>query len=352
MSGYRIQNITNTSAGEALLMRALPLITKNLRHQLYGGSINFKHIQSPIEDVVIVSAADGTTNSVYRKERPAAHECVLAWCVQTLRSSYLLGNYTEQTMHTQINTTVSGFPWKMVPVPIPQIPDMVQLHFESNINIYPPSVPSNGTGFGVSNDTFYGTVMVFDQIFPSMITASNAVANPILKYNIFLNQSTFREARSSPWMAPYNISGHMYNIAQAITNTIRLDPNSNEGVAGLALYSEATIVVKWPWLTFPIIILLLCITFLIATMKKTSQDRHGGIGNWKTSAMPTLIYGLPKEMQSSVTSSLNPKLEHGEETKKIRIKLSPRQGWRVSGYACTSPTRAGNAESRAPPGWI
>jgi hypothetical protein len=70
MSGYRVENSTDLPYGETLLMRTLPLVTNPLRKPLYGGSINFKHINNPIIDALIVSAADGSADSVYRKVPP------------------------------------------------------------------------------------------------------------------------------------------------------------------------------------------------------------------------------------------------------------------------------------------
>ncbi|CAN9085454.1 unnamed protein product [Alternaria alternata] len=111
MSGYRVENSTDSTYGETLLMRTLPLVTNPLRRSLYGGSINFKHINNPILDALIVSAADGSATSVYRKVPPIAHECVLSWCVQTLLSSYSQGGYEEQVIETFTNTTKTEYLW-------------------------------------------------------------------------------------------------------------------------------------------------------------------------------------------------------------------------------------------------
>jgi hypothetical protein len=86
MSGYRV-DANGSTAGEALLMRTYPLISNPERRDLFGGSINSKHFRNPITESLIVSASNAF-ESVYRNETPVAHECVLSWCVQIIKSSY------------------------------------------------------------------------------------------------------------------------------------------------------------------------------------------------------------------------------------------------------------------------
>jgi hypothetical protein len=78
----------------------------------------------------------------------------------------------------------------------------------------------------------------------------------------------------------------------------------------------------------------------------------GGTGLWKTSAMPTLIYSLPKDTQAAVASQAGWKNTSDNDSRKIKIRLLPKHGWRVSGQVQTSPTLNTNRDRRAPPGWI
>jgi len=322
-------------------MRTLPLVTNPDRLPLYGGSINFKHINYPILDALIVSAADGSADSVYRKARPVAHECMLSWCVKTFRSSYAWGGYEESVVETFINTTQRKYPWS---TERPSVGSTL-MDFYGNITIVPPIIEHNITNFGVSNDTFADTVVVLDEVFPSLITVSNSLAERYVKIRTsFVDQVMFREVRFNPWLAPNNVTHHMERIAEAMTNVVRSDPNSHELIIGTASSPETYVAVHWAWLTFPIAILLLSIVFLAATILKTSRNTHKEIGIWKTSALPSLVYGLPKDMQKdliSTTASANPM---GRGPKKVRIRLSPQQGWRVSGHVQSGPT--------APPGFI
>lgn len=81
MSGYRTDAQGNSSTeGEALLLRNLPLTSPITSvypfssDPVFGGSVNFKDIYFPLLDAFIVSAADGTAASVYKKKRPVAQE--------------------------------------------------------------------------------------------------------------------------------------------------------------------------------------------------------------------------------------------------------------------------------------
>jgi hypothetical protein len=70
-------------------------------------------------------------------------------------------------------------------------------------------------------------------------------------------------------------------------------------------------------------------------MIKTAGD--GATGVWKTSAMPTLIYGLPQEVREGIESS---KIDHSATemgVRKVKIRLLPHHGWRVSGQQFTTP---------------
>jgi len=336
MSGFRVGNSTNSLPGETLLMRTLPLATNPTREPLYGGSISFKHITYPLLDALIVSSADGTVDSVYDKKLPVAQECVLAWCVKTLRSSYTSGNYKEEVVETFINTTSVQWPWWTHNYPELQI---IDTEFRANISITPPSTEGNPTSFGASNETVVNMVIVFDYTFPSFLTVLNATAQPFLKIRTAVTDKVyFRAVRFNPWLAPNNVTHHMERIARAMTNAMRSDTNTNTLVAGTAYLRETYVAVQWAWLTFPLVMLLLSIVFLVATMVKTSNQKYDDIGMWKSSAIPSLMYGLPKDMQGDFVASATSRHTFSRRSKKMLIRLQPKQGWRVSGQIYTPPT--------------
>jgi hypothetical protein len=342
MSGFRAENGTSAPYGETLLMRTLPLVTNPFRQPLYGGSVNFKHIRYPLLDTLIVSSADGTALSVYQNKTPVAQECVLSWCVKTLLSSFADGGYEEQVLETFTNTTTTEWPWWTEYQPELQV---TNTEFRANISIFPPSINTTAVPFGVSNVTVLDIIVILDEIFPSFLTVANATAQPFIKIRTSAVENVFfRSVRFSPWLAPNNVTSHMKRMAEVMTNVIRADARSNELITGTAFSLEIYVAVHWVWLTFPLGMLLLSILFLVATMYKTSGDHHDNIGTWKTSAMPALMYGLPKNMQEDIITTTGSGQALRRGSRKVRIRLLPKQGWRVSGQIQPAPS--------APPGFI
>ncbi|KAH4385328.1 hypothetical protein HBI24_128460 [Parastagonospora nodorum] len=350
VSGYRLNDNSSSTYGETLLMRTIPLITNPDARSLYDGSINFRHIVNPILDALIFSAADGSESSVYRKDMPIAHECMLAWCVKTLRSTYSWGKYEEMVEEEHFETTKTPYPWHTVFHP--EI-DVTATDYFANVSIYPPNTSGDSLGFGLSNDTMMDTIFSFGEVFPSVITVESPGAKPFLKVRTsFIDRVMFRAFRYSPWLAPNNITQHMERIALAVTNVVRSDISSTESIKGQAFAPETYVEVKWAWLAFPLAMLIMCVVFLVATMVKTSRGGHEDIGVWKTSAMPTLIYSLPKECRERLTKNSSSQTMSGREPKNVKIRLMPNEGWRVSGQIYTSQTLQRRGDPRAPPGWV
>lgn len=350
MTGYAFDHDTSAPA-ETLIMRTMPGLSIYERKPLFdNGSINFPHIRNPITDVLIVSSADGTIASVYKKEPPIAHECVLAWCVQTVRSAYDEGAYHEEILRTQMNTTAVDNLWVTTTVQT-DYQNGTDITYSENVTLtVKESLTGKVADFGMSNETAYANMMPFDDLFPAYYTIKPNETEPTLRYETWIQGPAFsRPLKFNPWLAPNNITRHMERLALAMTNVYRSVGTTNEVVRGSAYAREVYIHVQWEWLVFPIFLLLLSLVFLIATILKT-RDESTGI--WKTSAMPTLIYGLPKETQTQLESSSTWD-KNNAGTKRLRVKLLPNIGWRVSGqsYLGKSP-KIPATRSQPPPGWI
>ncbi|OWY43057.1 hypothetical protein AALT_g573 [Alternaria alternata] len=342
MSGYILEGTGNrTSPGEVLMVRTYPFTDMNTKKPIMGGSIKFKHIRNPILDALIVSTANGTAG-VLNHERPVAHECALSWCVKTISSSYDGGKYTENITSIYMNTTTGSFPWESVPVELEDGTTATFAMYAQNITIERDAAHrdhsltvSNAT-YRVDNTSASNMIMPFDQIFPSYFTDFGPSGKPLLRFLDGYDGPTFREMDFNPWLAPNNITRHLERLAAAMTGAMRSNADSNEMIPGRAYNMEKFIHISWLWLIFPILLLVLSLVFLVATIVKTSKDIDTGI--WKTSAMPALIYSLPNDLQQGLATSVT------SRSKKVRIKLMPKQGWRVSGQVQPAST--------APPGFI
>jgi len=348
LSGW-VANSTEPSAptGETLLVRTIPLYDIDTKEPLYGnGSINFKHIGNPILDALIASAVDGV-DSVLSKAAPVVHECVLSWCVQTMKSSYEWGKYTEHVTSTHLNVVSEPTPW-------PWAVDENDFLYTQNVTMVPPASSTGRTADTVFNDTYtvdnatiFKAMVIFDDFFPSMYTANN-VSEEVLRFRNYPNGPTTRELEFNPWEAPNNLTRHMERLATTMTNVIR-SAASKEMTPGEAYNKENFVSVRWEWLTLPIGLLCISLVFLSATVAKSAVERDR-VGVWKTSAYATLLYGLPDEMQQKITRSGSTGTPRAK-AKELKVKLQGTQGWRVSGNLF-SPFVSKPRPNQPPPGWI
>lgn len=347
MTGHNT-DLNVSYAGEALIARVLPLVSSPERHRLLNGSIHFHHIRDPIEDFVVASVSNGL-ESIRRNETPVAHECVVHWCVKTIQSSYYWGGYEEEVTNTFANTTTGPFPWQATPV-VGLKQNGTDYQYIDNITIQPPSEKTNLT-FGLSNDTHANTIMAFDHYFPVFFTMNESKSGPFMRYNTYKTYNYLRVPDFIPWLPVNNVTQHMENFTTAVTNLVRSRGNSNEFVAGHAYENETYVSVQWAWLAFPLALLILSLIFLIVTIARTSVAK-GELEIWKTSAIPALIYSLPKDVQKSLTSKeTRRKTTDRKRAKKTRIQLLPGKGWRVSGHA-PAPTTPVMRRNEPLPGWI
>jgi hypothetical protein len=349
LSGYVADDgAASSSAGETLLVRTIPLSDFDTKAPYYGvGSVNYKNHVNPILDALIASAIDGP-DGVYAKKAPLVHECVLSWCVQSLKSSYDWGKYTENVTSTFVNITSEPMPW-------PWVVNEDMYAYTQNIILEPPTSSfdrPNGTIFNktytVDNTTMFNAMIVFDDFFPSYYTTEDTSADAVLRFKNYPAGPSTRTLEFNPWEAPNDIASHMERLALALTNVIR-SSKDKEMLLGEAYNKENFVSVRWQWLTLPIGLLCISFIFLAATVAKSAVERDR-VGVWKTSAYATLLYGLPDEMQASITRSGSTGTPRAR-AKELKVKLQPNKGWRVSGNLF-SPFISKPRSNQPPPGWI
>jgi hypothetical protein len=333
MTGHLID--TNiTGAGEALIMRTLPLTSLMSKEPLYGnGSINFKSLRNTLMDILIISASQDKAGSVHQRTTPIAQECVLSWCVKTIASFYDHGVYQEDVIESHMNTTSGPFPWVAYTFEN-DYENGTDIFYLQDINIAgTTSDQRTFSGYGTSNSTAASVMQGFIDLFPSFTTINRTSLNPVMRYKTYRTGPAYtRLLRFNPWLAPNNVSTHMERLAIAMTNAMRSSPSSTM-LAGKAYSVETYVAVHWSWLAFPFILLFLGLIFLVATILKTSKE--GAVGIWKTSAMPSLIYGLPQEVQASLQQDDHVRRKRA---RKITIRLLPERGWRLSRQLVASHT--------------
>jgi hypothetical protein len=351
LSGYVLSPNGSTIAGEALVVRTIPLSSFDTKMPYYSdGSVAFKNFSLPILDALISTVESGAPG-VYNKEVPVVRECMLTWCVHTMKSSYASGTYQEEILSTYIEPALPTDPW---PWWHEEQPAGIELSYTQSVALRPPNPRPHSPDTVVTNDTYkignqsHVNVMMFlDDFFPSFYAAANISAPPLLRYRNYASGPMVQEMDFNPWQYS-NISRHLERMAIAMTNTVR-SSTSRTMLEGKAYQMEPYITIEWGWLAFPLALLVLSLIFLVSTIIRTSGD--GATGIWKTSAMPTLIYSLPKEIQGQFASSSTWGTGKGAP-RKTRIKLLPNSGWRVSGQSYLSRSPRLPSGEPVPRGWI
>ena len=353
LTGYvaKAEESQNVS-GEALLVRAIPLTDFDTKEPLYGeGSVYYKSIRNSLLDALIASTINGA-DGVYRNETPMVHECILSWCVQSIKSSYDWGQYSENVTSTYLNTPDTPFSW---PWEAERVEMGTLITYNQNITLEPPASSlhlSNTTissaTYRVDNVTAFNTMAIFDDFFPSYYTLQEGSEAALLRFKNYYSGPSVRELAFNPWQASNNLTHHMERLAQALTNVIRSSGNK-EMIPGAAYNKENYVSVRWQWLTLPIGLLCISFIFLAATVTKSAVERDR-VGVWKTSAYATLLYGLPDDMQQKITRSGSTGTPRAK-AKELKVRLQPNQGWRVSGNLF-SPFITKPRQNQPPPGWI
>jgi hypothetical protein len=248
MSGYVLEeNGQNIEQGEALLVRNFSLTDMLEKFPILNGSVNFKNIRNPILDALIVSAANGP-ESVFQNVTPIAHECVLAWCVQTIRSSYALGDYQTELVATQFNSTNGSWPWTSYPV-VDGDEVVANVVLTEEVSIIVPSNTSDfrtlGTSYESDNTTVSNVMQAFDDYFPSFYTVKSPFETPMLRYRNYMGYPSLRQLNFNPFLAPNDVPRHMERLATAMSNAIRSDKESHEMIAGQAYNRKQFVVVRY-----------------------------------------------------------------------------------------------------------
>lgn len=332
MTGYNVDRDT-AHDGEVLITRAQPLYDMFSRKAIPGYPAKLNYTRNPILHAIIASG--GSLSDIHRNATPIAHECVLSWCAKTMTSTYSEGGYTENVTKTSHNDTVGASPWtstKYFDDRGVYIGDDVW--YQENITLKSGS----GAVYQLSNVTHWLTASLFDDFFPSQYTLINSTdeSDALLRYQQYLSDRVMRRNLTSNPYLHANISTHLDNLSTRLTNLMRSSSSSKktEMRSGPAYDKETFVDVRWEWLALPLGLLALTFIFLVSTIIRSSLEQDY-VGVWKTSAIATLLYGLPDEMQKKISKSK----ENGTpraKAREVRVKWLPKAGWRLSGNTMSS----------------
>ncbi|KAJ4299700.1 hypothetical protein N0V90_004946 [Kalmusia sp. IMI 367209] len=341
MVGYNVDKNTE-HAGEVLLSRVEPLYNLFSKIFMPGYENKLNSSRNPLAHIILVS--NENLDDVYQNKTPIAKECMISWCAKTIQSSYSEGGYVEKVTQVVLNDTVTSSPWI---TSMTRIGDSRRYNYEYFYDENTTITTANNT-YIIDNSTFVLTAAVFDDVFPSAFTLINSTdqKDAMLRYKQYNEINPYiRNVTYNPFMMQ-NISTHLENMASAFTNLMRSASLDTEMVPGDAFDQENIVQVRWWWLSLPLSLLICTGIFLLATVIRSSKEQDH-VGVWKTSAIATLLYGLPDDMSKKMTSEK----AHGTpraKAKEVKVKWIPKRGWRFSGLS-VSPTSLKNGLSPTSP---
>lgn len=105
-----------------------------------------------------------------------------------------------------------------------------------------------------------------------------------------------------------SVNGAMASIAQAMTNQMHQDPGSvadalkNNPALGITYETTTCVRVAWPWLTAPIVLVVMSGFFLGLTIWKSKRGVRVGSGPhwWKSNILAVLYHGLSEDARLAV----------------------------------------------------
>ena len=251
-------------------------------------------------------ADEGKAEEVFLKSGDVkAIQCFLYWCVQTMKAQVINGRIEQTTTDAWCNKT------RLPPDPITGV--WVWTVSETDIlTLQPPPLNPNG-----SSSTFivarYASKALSDWLAAHLtITNSRNWENS----TDFDPDPSHHEFEKQRLFLSNNVSTMFENLAASMTFNLRStsiedQSSTREGLItvegaspanGTSTRDQILVSVRWPWLGFPVALLLLALAFFILTLLSTSRHR---LEVWKTSPFP-LIFNRIDDSQLPPQSEMEP----------------------------------------------
>ena len=220
-------------------------------------------------------------------------ECSLSWCGK----HYAETNVVNGTLNAPSAIDVALQVLSPVPVWDGSPSDYIHLSI------------LNGSSIGPLNFTLnYYDMLITGAYLQTLFTTSQ------LTQNGYFSTPDYVDISYALWKAN-NITNTMSAIADSMTNHVRNGQNSTS-VYGQAYQPETFILVYWPWLILPVVLILLALVLLSISIALNRQ-RHALL--WKSSSLPFLFHGLDNTRVGGGKLDALVDMEHS--AKQIRMKL-------------------------------
>lgn len=252
----------------------------------------------------------------------AATQCFLYWCVNTMQAVVINGQISETKMDSWHNKTrLDNFGSDF----------LSYVSKNETWNLKPPSLNPNDSSFDFVV-TRYASQALTDWLAAHLTISTGRRFDFDADYNCATDPSN-REFEKQRLLLKTNITAMFENLAASMSQNLRstsidsqrLNPASLNvlGVGpanGTATSREIVVSVRWPWLAFPVALLLMALVFFFLTVLSTSRHR---LEIWKLSPFP-LIFNRVVDSQLPLQSEMSPGVQS------IKILDMERKAARIS----------------------
>ena len=241
--------------------------------------------------IISDTGSDGTYHLLAPK---LAFDCVFSLCVQIHKTQVTQGALIEDVSNQKCHLGYDYGVGNAITIPQGLIPDGSNLTFSIDYQSW-------ASLLNFLSESLNGTVS-----FPG----GTQVWTNDLVYAFFLNGAL-------------RVPQTMANIAQSMTNNMR--KASGDNIVGIAHTFESYIHVRWIWLLFPLVMLVLAATFLVLTIW---HSRKLGVPNWRSSALSAMMHGINETEVDGIDKWIGKEkiseLESWAESVEVRLRLRRR----------------------------
>ncbi len=274
-------------------------------------SIAFSKNESKLFSVFAVGTAPGTgpsyelnqsgspmTNNSYENglNAPVAFECMLQWCVRTIRGEFSDGTFRE--------TEISRTPYTHTST----ISQNSSVDYED---------PTSKQKFSIPAATWYELGYWLSTHLKGNVQNNLGITSePVpLNYSSAILEGIFRVMNDSDTAFP----GLMDNLANSLSLGLRTLTKDNVAI-GNSISSTSHAVVRWPWLILPILELLGSLVLLIIVLRQTKKQ---GLHSWSNNVLAFFFHGLDERPSDGKVYGSQTDME--DRAKGMLVELQPSQ---------------------------
>ncbi|KAF2195305.1 hypothetical protein K469DRAFT_733964 [Zopfia rhizophila CBS 207.26] len=296
LNGTFLVGVSGYKQGRTLSLSTFVANSQKNRSALdiYWNSTLYGNITNSIIDFY-VAYTPGGPSEVQKNSTPVLLECLMSWCVKSLRSSHFGGFLREDILETSVIRTNSQL---------------------SNIQ-------------GVEGSPAFSIVTKERKTFTIGENTTEALRDKLQstlpKLLLDVNQDSagqFPGIWNFIQRPPYDINPYLENLTTAMTNNMRSIVNGTETIVGAAWGSEKYVTIRWEWITLPAALLIGSFVFVCTTIVRSRKQNAAA---WKSSALATLLHGLTEEARGQFEPNASPS-EIEALSRKLHVRLSSERG--------------------------